>query len=143
MISRIEIEGVDKTGKDLIVGYVDRLSNRRYVVNARGLLSMMVYSDIYGRNYDYSKELEDNKNTLVVYLKADIEDLQIRHKLSNEPKIDIERDMKVFDDYIEVFENKGMKVLKFNTSVQTPYSVAKAILDYIKSEEVWESESSD
>lgn len=138
MISRIEIEGVDKTGKDLIVGYIDRLSNRRYVVNARGLLSMMVYSDIYNRGYDYSKELEDNKNTLVVYLKADIEDLQIRHKLSNEPKIDIERDMKVFDDYVEVFLEKGIRVLKFDTSKETPYSIAKAVLDYIDTVEVWE-----
>lgn len=131
MISRIEIEGVDKTGKDLLAGYIDRLSNRRYVVNARGLLSMMVYSDIYNRNYDYQKELEDNKNTLVVYLKADIEDLQIRHKLSNEPKIDIERDMKVFDDYVEVFLEKGIRVLTFDTSKETPYSIAKAVLEYI------------
>lgn len=131
MISRIEIEGVDKTGKDLLAGYIDRLSNRRYVVNARGLLSMMVYSDIYNRNYDYQKELEDNKNTLVIYLKADIEDLQIRHKLSNEPKIDIERDMKVFDDYVEVFLEKGIRVLTFDTSKETPYSIAKAVLEYI------------
>lgn len=140
MVSRIEIEGIDKVGKDLIAGYIDRLSNRRYVVNARGLLSMMVYSDIYDRNYDYSKELEDNKNTLVVYLKADIEDLQIRHKLSNEPKVDIERDMRVFDDYVEAFERKGIKVLKFDTSKQTPYMVAKEVLDYINSVEVWENE---
>lgn len=131
MISRIEIEGVDKVGKDLLAGYIDRLSNRRYVVNARGLLSMMVYSDIYNRNYDYQKELEDNKNTLVIYLKADIEDLQIRHKLSNEPKIDIERDMKVFDDYVEVFLEKGIRVLTFDTSKETPYSIAKAVLEYI------------
>lgn len=131
MISRIEIEGVDKVGKDLLAGYIDRLSNRRYVVNARGLLSMMVYSDIYNRNYDYQKELEDNKNTLVIYLKADIEDLQIRHKLSNEPKIDIERDIKVFDNYVEVFLEKGIRVLTFDTSKETPYSIAKAVLKYI------------
>lgn len=138
MVSRIDIEGVDKTGKDLIASYIDRLSNRRYVVNARGLLSMMVYSDIYNRNYDYSRELEDNKNTLVVYLKAEIEDLEIRHKLSNEPKIDIERDIKVFDDYTEVFEKAGIKVLRFNTSDETPYSIAKKVLDYIDMVEVWE-----
>ena len=135
MISRIEIEGVDKTGKDLIAGYIDRLSNRRYVVNARGLLSMMVYSDIYNRGYNYENELKDNKNTLVVYLTAEKEDLEIRHKLSNEPKIDIERDLKVFEDYAEVFEKAGITVLKCNTSHMTPYNVAKFVLSYIKSEE--------
>ena len=131
MVTRIEIEGVDKTGKDLIAGYIDRLSNRRYVVHARGLLSMMVYSDIYDRHYDYSKELEDNKNTLVVYLTANIEDLQIRHKLANEPKIEIARDMKVFNDYLEVFKNKGIRTLEYNTSIMTPYQIAKDILEYI------------
>lgn len=135
MISRIEIEGVDKTGKDLIAGYIDRLSNRRYVINARGLLSMMVYSDIYNRGYNYENELKDNKNTLVVYLTAEKEDLEIRHKLSNEPKIDIDRDLRVFEDYAEVFEKAGITVLKCNTSHMTPYNVAKFVLSFIESEE--------
>lgn len=134
MITRIEIEGVDKTGKDLLAGYIDRLSNRRYIVHARGLLSMMVYSDIYDRGYDYSKELEDSKNVLVIYLSANKEDLEIRHKLSNEPKIDIERDMKVFEDYVKVLKEKGIEVYTYNTSYHTPYEIAKKVITYLEEE---------
>lgn len=133
MVNRIEIDGVDKTGKDLIVGYVDRLSKRRYVVHARGLLSMVTYNEIYERGYDFTQEIENNKDTLIVYLEADEKDLEIRHKLSNEPKIDIGRDLKAFRENVERLKDKGLQIMEFSTSCHTPFEIALDILDYVES----------
>ena len=132
MINRIEIDGIDKTGKDLLCGYIDRLSNRRYVVHSRGLLSMIAYNQIYNRGYDYSQEIENNKDTLIIMLTAELEDLEVRHKLSNEPKIDIERDRIVFNNLAWELKDKGLQVLVYNTSNKTPYNIAKEVLQYLK-----------
>ena len=45
----IQIDGIDKTGKDLILQYVTRLSNHKYVIQSRGLISQIAYSKIYNR----------------------------------------------------------------------------------------------
>lgn len=134
MINRIEIDGLDKTGKDLIAGYVDRLSNRRYVVHSRGLLSMVAYNDRYGRGYNYEQEMSNNYDTLFVYLCAEKEDLEIRHKLSNEPPIDMDKDMLAFVQTVREFQKHNLKVLSFNTSAITPYEVAKRIIEYVEKE---------
>lgn len=132
MINRIEIDGVDKVGKDLIAGYVDRLGNRRYVVHARGLLSMISYNEIYERNYDYSQEIANNKDTLIVHIMADEKDLEIRHKLSNEPKIDIRRDLIVFQKNADYLKEKGLQVMEFDSTCHTPFEIALDILDYVE-----------
>lgn len=132
MICGIEIDGVDKTGKDLISSYVDKMSNHRYVVGPRGILSMITYNEIYNRGYDYTKELEHSRNNLIVYLYAEKEDLEIRHKLSREPKIDIERDLLMFGSKAKELDDKGFNVLYFNTSKSTPYVIAKQILEYME-----------
>ena len=128
---RISIDGVDKTGKDLLLQYVVRMSNHKFVIQARGILTQISYSKIYQRPYEY--DLEPYKNEVIFYLTGDIEDLKVRHKVTNEPKIDLERDMKVFDETAQMLEEKGIKVIRLDTSHSTPYENAKKIIEYMNS----------
>ena len=137
MICRIEVEGIDRTGKDTLVGYLDYMSNRQLPICSRGLLSTLAYNAIYSRFMSDSREKEmikGNKETLIVLLYADIEDLEIRYKMSNEQMINIQREMTVFEDYAGFLKNEGINVLKFNTTEMTPYKISEEIIKYIKEE---------
>ena len=131
IIDRIEIEGIDKTGKDTLAKYIDYLSGRKYVINVRGILSQIAYSKIYNRNYDYDKNIEGNKGTIIILLHANMDDLNVRYKITNEPDIDKSRDMKVFDDTATYLRQQGIEVWEYNTSCKTPYMIAKEILSCI------------
>lgn len=131
--TRVQIDGVDKTGKDMLVKYITRMSNHKYVIQARGLVSQIAYSKIYGRNYEY--DLRDYKNDVIILLTGDIEDLKIRHKITNEPKIDIERDLKVFGEVAEDLSKKGLTVYQANTSHLTPYEVAQKVIEAVEKKE--------
>lgn len=124
----IDIEGIDKTGKDLIRQYITILSNYKYVVRARGILSNMVYAEKYGRNYDYTLIYRP----IVVYLDVNEEDRRVRCLISNEPSIDAEFDKRLFNKYKKKLIEEGITVLEFNTTEQTPFSIAKQVLDYIE-----------
>ena len=131
MISkRITIEGVDKTGKDLLVQYIVRMSNHKYVIQSRGIMSQMAYTQIYNRNYEY--DLAPYKHDVIFYLKGDIDDLAIRHKITGEPPINIQKDMAVFDDVAVLLRNNGIDVIELDTSSATPYQNAKKILKYME-----------
>ena len=124
----IDIEGIDKTGKDLLTYYINQLSNYKYVVHPRGILSNMVYAEKYNRDYDYML----SHRPIVVYLDSDEDDREIRCKLTNEPYIDANADRKLFEKYIKILESDGIIVLRFNTTYETPYTIAKRILNFIE-----------
>lgn len=128
--NRITIDGVDKTGKDLLVKYIVHLSNHKYVIQSRGIISQIAYSKIYGRDYEYN--LTPYKNDIIFYLTGSIKDLEIRHKITNEPKIDIAKDMIVFNETATELYKKGLKVIKVDTSHHTPYENAKLIVKYLE-----------
>lgn len=128
MITRIDIDGVDRAGKDTLCKYISILSNYKYIINTRGILSQLVYNDIYERGVEYDNEVADNANTLIIYLEADIEDLEIRAKTTNELPRDFERDMNVFRSYVSVLASEGIQIWRYNTSFDTPYQIAKNIL---------------
>lgn len=131
--TRVQIDGVDKTGKDMLVQYITRMSNHKYVIQARGIVSQIAYSKIYGRNYEY--DLRNYENDVIVLLTGDIEDLKIRHKITNEPKIDIERDLKVFGEVAEDLSKRGITVYQANTSHLTPYEVAQKVIEAVEKKE--------
>lgn len=124
--NRIVIDGIDKTGKDLLLQYITRLSNHKYVIQARGLLSQVAYSKIFERDYTY--DLDIYKHDIIFYLTAENDDLNVRFSINNEPKIDIDYHKKVFDEAADVLMNAGIKVIKINTSISTPYETAKYII---------------
>lgn len=131
--TRVQIDGVDKTGKDMLVKYITRMSNHKYVIQARGIVSQIAYSKIYGRDYEY--DLDNYENDVIVLLTGDIEDLKIRHKITNEPKIDIERDLKVFGEVAEELSKRGLTVYQANTSHLTPYEVAEKVIAAVEKKE--------
>lgn len=137
MICRIEVEGIDRTGKDTLVGYLDYMSNRQMPVGSRGILSTLAYNCIYDRfmsDHTEKEMISGNRNTLVVLLYGEPEDLEIRYKMSNERMVNMQREMTVFEDYAGLLQQNGVRVLKFNTSQKTPYMIATEVIDYIKEE---------
>ena len=85
----IEIEGVDKAGKDTIGPYITTITNYAYAVNCRGALTQVVYNDKFNRNHDYVMLYKP----LVVFLDVDNNDHQIRCAINHEPKINIDKDI--------------------------------------------------
>lgn len=136
-ISRIEIDGVDRCGKNTLVSYISLLSNFKYVIYDRGILSQLVYNDLFNRHQDYSKILQDNKNTIVIHLWGELKDLEIRHKITNEKPINILEHRNMFFNKQKELLDNGIFVFNFNTSKMTPYMIAKEviqILNYIEEE---------
>lgn len=129
------VEGIDKTGKDTLVRYINELTAYKHCVLTRGPISTSAYAYKFKRQYDdsYIKSLKDS---LIIYLTADTEDLNIRFKLTNEPEINKDEDKKLFDNTVKALRIKyGLNIKKINTSRYTPYTIAKAIKNYIEEEE--------
>lgn len=124
----IEIEGIDKTGKDLVKAYITLLSDYKYIVQSRGLLSNMVYAEKYGRDYDYSLVYRP----IVVYLDVDEEDRRVRCTLTNEPNINADADKRLFNKYKTKLRESGITIYEFNTTRQTPYQIATQVLELIE-----------
>ena len=132
MYNRIEIEGVDKTGKDTICQYINILSNYKYIISTRGILSQLVYNDLYNRNYDYDRHIYDSDHTLIVYLTAKVEDLETRFAITKEPRIPIQTHLDTFNKYRNVLTDKHIKILEYDTSEYTPYTIAKDVIDFME-----------
>ena len=130
----IEIDGTDRVGKDTLLQYLCKLGGYRFSINPRGLLSQLVYTEKFGR--DYTFDLSGySKNKVIIWLYADKEDLDIRCKLTNEPSYTIIEDTNLFDKVYHRLEQEGYNVMKYNTSEMTPYGIAKDVLDKINKKE--------
>jgi len=126
VIDTIILEGIDKTGKDTILQYIYRFRKGRYAVYQRGNISNTVYAKLFNRE---KLDRTLNKNCLYVLLTADIEDLNIRFAMNNEPAIDKEKHIQEFHDtFYEMTE--GFHRLEFNTSEYTAFKIAKQIIEY-------------
>lgn len=123
----VEVEGVDKAGKDTIGKYITTITNYAYAVNIRGLLTQLVYNDKFGRNNEYRILYKP----LVVFLDVDNPDHTIRCITTHEPKINIDKDREAYYEYIKELEKYGITVLKFNTSEMTPYQIASKVKEYL------------
>ena len=137
MIARVEIEGLDQTGKDTLMKYIDYMSNRTIVVKTRGMMSNLVYADLFGRYLDtnYVNQLfEANKETLIIYLTADLEDLKIRHKIAKHESIDYLKHELAFNQVKRQILGTDILFYEFNTSKQTPYQIAQMVMTIIEEE---------
>ena len=126
----IEVDGIDKTGKDILERYIAYLGKFKYIVNVRGILSQIAYADLYKRDYAY--DLQSEQNNIIVYLTADEADWSIRCKLTHEPKIDYTENITVFNNARDLLIKKGLTVLEYNTSKMTPYEIANCIINYME-----------
>ena len=120
----IVIEGIDKTGKDLLKKYIEKLSNYKYIVTARGIISQISHTRIFNRDYYYDFPKEDNN--VYVYLYTDKQDWSIRCNLTNEPEIDYDTFVKNFNKTICTMKDmyKNLKYYQYDTSKMTPYQIA-------------------
>jgi len=128
MIRTIILEGVDRTGKDSIRHEIVKQSNGQIVVMCRSYISQIVYSRIYGRNIneqEYFNLIEETKKLGYEYyvLEADLNVLYKRFKQTNEPMIDIERDLNAFR---QIAKELNLKLI--DTSIKTPVELAKEIV---------------
>ena len=126
----ISFEGIDKSGKDIVRKYVNILGNYKYVLMDRGLLSNIVYSKLYNRDYNY--DITQFKQWIIVLLKPEYEDWKIRCKLTNEAYINYDENIKLFNQYAKELQNNGIKILEYNTTKLTPYTIAKNIIENIE-----------
>lgn len=124
----IEIDGPDKTGKDLLCTYLCKLSNYKFSINVRGYMSQLVYNMKFDRGHMYDQTVI-SKNKIFVLLTADAKDLNIRCSATNEPKYDYDKDQSLFYDAFTIVCDSGHIALSYNTSRMTPYDIA---LDIIK-----------
>lgn len=126
----IAIEGVDKTGKNLLHRYLEIITKYRYCITDRGILTQLVYNKKFNRHIIY--DIENYKNQIIVLLTADVDDLKIRHKISNEPKINIASDLELFDKGATELRRLGFTVIEFNTSMHTPFEIANVLAIRLK-----------
>lgn len=127
-IYKIFIDGIDKSGKDTIVGYIDKLSGHKYAVKSRGVLSLIAYAKLFNRNFKY--DLCSEKCALHVIVDVSKEDWQVRCKMTNEPKIDYQKNVNAFK-YAEAIGKKNkLRIIHVDSTRNTPYSIAKQIINY-------------
>lgn len=128
MIRTIILEGVDRTGKDSIRHEIVKQSNGKIVVMCRSYISQIVYSRIYGRNINEKEYFDLIKKTKKIgyeyyILTADINVLLERFKQTNEPMIDIKRDLTAFNNIA-----KELNIKVIDTSFKTPIELVKEII---------------
>lgn len=125
----VYIDGIDKCGKDTIDSYITLLGNFKYLNKSRGMLTMLAYTKKFNRKYSY--DLNSMKQSIHVLIDVDEEDWRIRCKLTNEKPIVYADDVKLFNEAFEILKNNGYQVYRFNSSKQTPYTIAKTIIDIL------------
>ena len=134
----ISFEGIDKSGKGLILQYVNILGKYKYVLMDRGLLSNVTYARMNNRSYEYN--LAAYTNWIIVYLTVDKEDWEVRCKLAHEPAINYEQHINEFNATAIEFDKAGIPILVYNTSKYTPYQIAKDIIHYMEDREKEDNE---
>lgn len=137
-VFNIELDGIDKCGKDSVRPYVFYLEPGKYLCRARGLISQIAYAKLYKRDIEWDG-IDYTKNTLFVLLKVDKQDWEIRCKLTNEPNTGFtyeEMTNAFFDAMLELqkrFNITSEQIMQFNTSNMSPYYIAKCVCDRLKS----------
>lgn len=121
----VEIEGMDKTGKDTLSYYLKKLGNYAYTLNVRGILTQVVYNDKFGRKNTYMLPYKP----FIVFLDVDNVDHAIRCDATDEATINLNKDREVYYKYIELLRSHGIQVYTYNTSEMTPYMIAKDVID--------------
>lgn len=135
-VFNIELDGIDKCGKDSVRPYVFYLEPGKYLCRARGLISQIAYAKLYKRDIEWDG-IDYAKNTLFVLLEVDKQDWEIRCKLTNEPNTGFtyEEMTQAFKlalyELKEHFDIPENQILVFNTSEYTPYTIANEIKTHL------------
>lgn len=129
--SHIVFDGIDKSGKDLIRSYIFYMTNGKYTVTCRGMMSLIAYSDLNNRGYVYDTEKE--RQILTVYITVDKQDWEYRCRVTNEKvQFTYEAHTAAFEKAFKLYLDNGYPILRFNTSTMTPIDIAKAVVAEIE-----------
>ena len=131
----IELDGPDKVGKSTIAKYITQLSNYRFATHDRGFMTQVAYAKKFNRPYTYRLP---NFNTVYILLTCEKEEHDIRCKITNEPRIDFDKDMSLFTDVFNRLVRLDYKCLIYNTSQDSFYHIAQDIISQINK---WEDEN--
>lgn len=137
---RVYLDGIDKCGKDLICSYITYLAKYKYLIKARGIISMIAYSKIYGREYEY--DLKNEENVINILLTVDYTDWLVRHSITKETDMVVDEFMlhsKSFWAARNQLIHEGYSVPVYNTSLNSPYQIAKDIIKNLERLERGES----
>lgn len=132
-IFNVELDGIDKCGKDSVRPYLFYLEPGKYLCRARGLISQIAYAKLYERNIEWDGT-DYAKNTLFVLLEVDKYDWEIRCKLTNEPNAGFTYEEMTQAFRLALYELKKRfnvsesQILVFNTSEYTPYTIVDKIM---------------
>lgn len=141
-VFNIELDGIDKCGKDSVRPYVFYLEPGKYLCRARGLISQIAYAKLYKRNIEWDGA-DYAKNTLFVLFEVNKHDWEIRCKLTNEPNTGFTYEEMTQAFKLALYELKERfnvpenQILVFNTSEYTPYAIAgeiKTHLEYLNNQ---------
>ena len=124
----IFLDGIDKSGKDTIANYIWRLDKRLNVL-CRGWPSLYVYDKKFERHTEY--ELPP-KQIIYVHIFVEKDDWQIRCEATNEPKINYDKDLQLFDNAFNILKQNKYKVFEYSSSEMTPYEIAKDVIMRVK-----------
>lgn len=136
-VFNIELDGIDKCGKDSVRPYVFYLEPGKYLCRARGLISQIAYAKLYKRNIEWDGA-DYAKNTLFVLLEVNKHDWEIRCKLTNEPNTGFTYEEMTQAFKLALYELKERfnvpenQILVFNTSEYTPYTIADKIKTHLE-----------
>ena len=136
-VFNIELDGIDKCGKDSVRPYVFYLEPGKYLCRARGLISQIAYAKLYKRKLEFDAEMY-TKNTLFVLLEVNKQDWEIRCKLTNEPNTGFTYEEMTQAFKLALYEVKERfnvpenQILVFNTSEHTPYAIADKIKTHLE-----------
>ena len=123
-------EGIDKTGKDQLARYVDEICGHDMCLPRRGIVSNVAYAKLYGREAP-EYDLSNHKHEIYVLLRcSDKTDWKMRCKLTNEPAIDYEKNVEVFETTWDWFKTVHDPKLcfEYDTCKMTPIQIARDIV---------------
>lgn len=143
-VFNIELEGIDKCGKDAIRETMLSVFPNICSYKARGILSQLAYERLYHRPWSYPVTEGYIKNTLIVKLDVNKNDWLDRLRLTNEIENNLNRsDVDFIADYekhqaafndawqyllnLDICQQYQDHFLRCNTSMLTKQDIAKMI----------------
>lgn len=122
----IHCEGTDRTGKDTFRRYLVREGKGSYLVIVRSFISQVVYSRIYGRSIDEQWFIDQalkvqDLGHVFVYLKVNLDIVKQRIIDTNEQDVNVDQiefHTQIFDEVVEIFKSKGLKVIILDNTHQ-------------------------
>lgn len=141
-VFNVEFDGIDKCGKDSILKQIFSLAPNKYIINSRGIISQIAFSQMFNRGYEYDCSQGYLDNTLFINFTVDEADWNVRCDITNEhaknaARCDVERAIKYqesiecFKYAVEKLKEMGVKedhIMEFNTTKMTPYNIIVEIV---------------